>query len=106
MPGTNTVAYWFPFVIYEENEMLWTQPQRSYSQHVFFFVTYKWPQEARVLQYTSLEMRAMDKHYSLLDPFVSYENDDLLWIQPQRSYSQHLFFFITYEWAQEAGVLQ
>jgi hypothetical protein len=35
-------------------------------------------QEARVLNYTSLKMRARDKHFSLLDPFVSYENDDLL----------------------------
>ncbi len=42
-----------------------------YSQHFIFLVTYKWAQYARVLHYIKLERVAMDKHSSLLDPFVS-----------------------------------
>ena len=44
------------------------------------------------------------QHPSLLGPFVSYEEKELLWIHLQESYSQHFIFIVTYEWAQEAGV--
>ena len=35
-----------------------------------------------VLLYTRLERLATDKHSSLLDPFVSYEENEVLWIRP------------------------
>jgi len=36
-----------------------------------------------VLHYTRLRRLAGDKHSSLLDPFVSYEENEVLWIWPQ-----------------------
>jgi hypothetical protein len=47
--------------------------QEPYSQHFVFFVTYEWTWQARVLQKTTLERLAREKHSSLLEPFVSYE---------------------------------
>ncbi len=52
--------------------------QGAYSQHFIFFVTYHWAQKARVLHYTRLERLARGKHSSLLDPFVSYEENEVL----------------------------
>ncbi len=49
-----------------------------YSQHFIFIITYKWGQYGTVLIYTSRERLARDKHSSLLDPFVSYEQNELL----------------------------
>ncbi len=43
------------------------------SQQIIFFVTYSWAQWVRVLHQTSMERLAKNKHSSLLDPFVSYE---------------------------------
>ncbi len=40
---------------------------RAYSQHLIFFVTYEWVQQAVVLQYTRMEKLARRKHSSLLD---------------------------------------
>jgi hypothetical protein len=38
------------------------------------------------------------KSSSLLDPFVSYEENKVLWIHLQGPYSQHYIFFVTYVW--------
>jgi hypothetical protein len=80
-----------PFVSYEENEVLWIWLQVSYSQHFIFLVTYHWTQQAIVLHYTRLKWLARDKRSCLLDPFVGYEENEVLWIQLQVLYSQHLF---------------
>jgi hypothetical protein len=71
------------FISYEGNKVLWTQPQGTYSQHFIFFIAYKWVQQATVLLYSRLESLARDKRASLLDPFISYEGNKVLWIQPQ-----------------------
>jgi hypothetical protein len=49
-----------------------------YSQHFIFVITYELAQYGTVLIYTSRERLARDKHSSLLDPFVSYEENKLL----------------------------
>ncbi len=43
---------------------------------------------------------AVYKHFDLLRPFVSEEENEVLWIRSQVQYSQHFFVFITYEWSQ------
>jgi hypothetical protein len=50
-----------------------------------------------VLHYTCLKKLALDK--SVLGPFLSYEENEVFWMQTLWPYSQHLIFFITYEWA-------
>jgi hypothetical protein len=52
--------------------------QGVFSQHFIFLVTYHWAQNARVLQYNKLERLARDKHSCSLDPFVSYEENEVL----------------------------
>ncbi len=67
-----------------------------YSQHFIFFVTYEWTKKARMLHYAGLESLARDKYSSLLGPFVSYEENDVLWKFLLGLYSQNFFFFVTY----------
>jgi hypothetical protein len=67
---------------YKENKVLWIWSLVSKSQHFIFFATYKWAQQARVLDYTRLEILAMDKHYSLLGSFSIYKENEVLWIGP------------------------
>jgi hypothetical protein len=45
------------------------------SKVVFSTLHYEWAQQARVLCYNRLERFASNKHSSLLDPFVSYEEN-------------------------------
>ncbi len=45
------------------------------------------------------------KHSSLLGQFVSYEENEVLWIRPQGPYSQRFIFFITYELANKLEYL-
>ncbi len=73
---------------------------RSYSQHFIFFVAYEW-----VFHNTWLERLAEDKHSCLLDPFVSYTKNEVLWIYTLGLYSQNFIFFVAYKWAQKARVL-
>ncbi len=47
-----------------------------------------------------MERVATDKHPSLLGPYVSYEENKVLFIQSHVQYSQHLILLLTYEWAQ------
>jgi hypothetical protein len=58
-----------------------------------------------VLHDTWLERFARDKHSNLLDPFLSYEENEGLLIQTLEPYSQHFIFFLTYEYFQQARVL-
>jgi hypothetical protein len=46
---------------------------------------------------------AKNKHSSLLDPFVSYEEYEVFEYVPGAS--QHIIFFVTYSWAQWFRVL-
>jgi hypothetical protein len=52
-----------------------------YSQHFISFATYKWVQLARELHYATLEKLARDKHSSLLCPFVSCKENEVLLIE-------------------------
>jgi hypothetical protein len=82
-----------PFVSYKENVV----NMEPYSQHFVFFVTYEWTWEARVLQNTTLERLAREKHSSLFRPFVIYEKIMFCEYGPwfQGPYSQHVIFFVT-----------
>ncbi len=63
-----------PCIKYKENVVLWIQLHGQCSQHFIFFVTYKWAELAELLYYFNwLKILAMDKHSSLLDPFVSFK---------------------------------
>jgi len=42
-------------------------------------------QQARVFNYTRQEKLASDEHSNLLDPFVTYKENNVLWIRPQDS---------------------
>ncbi len=50
----------------------------------------------QVLHYTWLERLAMDKQSNLLGKFVSYEENKVLWIQPQAFKGPAHFFEISY----------
>jgi hypothetical protein len=76
-----------------------------YSQHFIFFITYEWAQQARMLDYTWLEKLARDKHYSFLGLFISCNENGILCIWDLGTYSQHFIFFVTYDWAQQARML-
>ncbi len=52
------------FISYEENEVLWIQPQGLYSQHFIFFVTYESAQEVRLFHNYKLERLTSDKHFN------------------------------------------
>ncbi len=58
-----------------------------------------------MLHNAGLERPARDQHSGLFDPFLSYEEYEVLWIQPLELYSQPFIFLSTYKWAQYARVL-
>ncbi len=41
---------------------------------------------------------------SLLDPYISYEENEVLWIHLWGPYSQLYIFFIIYVWTQQARI--
>ncbi len=96
----NTRAYWADLSNYEENVVLWIWSRGPNSQDFIFFITYKLAQLARLFHNTKLERLASAEHYNLLDQFVSYEENVLLWIRTQGPSSQHFIFFVTYQSAQ------
>ncbi len=80
-----------PFLSYEENKGFGIRPLESYSQ-AFFFVTYKWVKYAGVLNHGTLKKLTMDKHSSLLDPSLSYEeNRGFLNTAPGTTLTKHYF---------------
>ncbi len=50
------------------------------SQHFIFFITYKWAQQARELHYNRVKDLPVDKHSCLFRAFISYEQNEVLWI--------------------------
>jgi hypothetical protein len=52
--------------------------QQPYSEHIVFFVTYKWTLQAKSLHFSRLDRLAMDKRSGLLGPFVHYEENKVL----------------------------
>ncbi len=81
--------------------------QGPYSQHSIFFITYESAQKARVFHNTMLERLTSDKHSNLLGQFLSYEENEVLWICTQNSTAfnksgHKLSFvsvhFIQYQW--------
>ncbi len=93
-----------PLVSYKENEVIWIQLMRTYSQHFIFFITYEWVQQGRVFVPGMFLQPSVMKHPSSLHPLVSYKENGALWIWLLRQYSQHFIFFITYKWLQQEGV--
>jgi hypothetical protein len=72
---TNTLAYYgTKLIMFLQRYIVHV----SYLQHFIFIVTSKLAQKARMLHYTWLERFALDKHYSLLGPFISYEENKVL----------------------------
>ncbi len=66
---------------------------------------YELVQKARVLHNVKLERLTRDNHSSLLGSFLSYEENEVLWIQTLGTYSKHLIFFVIYKSIQKARVL-
>ena len=52
-----------------------------YLHHFMSFVTYQWAQYFRELHYTMLERSAREKRSSFLGPFVSLEENEVMWIR-------------------------
>ncbi len=50
----------------------WQNVQLPYSQHLNFFVTYEWAQQASVFVRVKPFKLSLMEHSSLLGPFVSY----------------------------------
>ncbi len=67
-----------PLISYKTIEELWVWPRGLYSQCFIFYVTNEWPQQARVLNYASLERLVRDKPSSLLGPSLRYEENEVL----------------------------
>jgi hypothetical protein len=78
--------------------------QWPYSQHFIFFVSYDRAQKARVFVHSKPFQPSVTKHYSFIGTSTSYRENEVLYIHPQKSYSQHFIFFVSYEWAQKARV--
>ncbi len=97
LPGDKHSSLLCTFWSYKENEELRNWPLGLYRQHLIFFVTYKSAQLARTVHYTRLESLTRGEHSSLLGPFLSYKQIEVLrkWLYPQ-----HFIFFVTYELAQ------
>ncbi len=55
-----------------------TKCKRNFSINIYFFVTNKITQKARVLHYTRLEKLAKDDNSNLLDPFQSNKESEVL----------------------------
>jgi hypothetical protein len=71
----------------QKNVLYWVGiEQRPYLQHFIFFVTFDLNQKATALYYTKPEGLASEKHSGLLEPFVSYVENEVLQIQSQVSY--------------------
>jgi hypothetical protein len=47
----------------------------------------------------------LTKQSSLFGPFISYEENEVLWMQPQGLYSLYFIFFITYDWTNTSKCL-
>ncbi len=86
------------FLSYEEKEVLWMQQIGHNICGLIFFLTYRWVQKARVLNYLRLERFTMDKQFSLLGLFLSYEEYEVLWMQQIGHNICGLIFFLTYRW--------
>ncbi len=69
-----------------------------------FIFNYKWFQKAKVFVTGKPFHSSVMQHSYLLGPFVSYEESEVLWIQSQGPYSQHLILFVTNEWFQKDRV--
>ncbi len=65
------------------------------SQNFIFCVTYEWAQKASVFVPDEHFQRTEMQHSSLLGQFVRYEENRVLWIQPQGAYSQFFMLFAT-----------
>ncbi len=92
-----------------QNALYWIELEKNgknlwlYSQDFIFFITYKEAQYVGVLRYSKLERLADGKHPSLLGSFIcfiSYEENEVLWIWLLGQHSKHFIFFVTPKWAQ------
>jgi hypothetical protein len=56
-------------------------------------------QKAKLLNYIGWEGWIVIKNSSLMDPFVGYEENDVLFIQPIRPHAQNFILLVTYKMA-------
>ncbi len=96
LSGTNTLAYWNPFISYVENELLRLRTQGSISQHLVFFETYEWAQKASVFVLGKTFWPDLLQHSSFLGPYISYTGNEMLWILSQFNNSQIHLSLIKY----------
>jgi hypothetical protein len=61
--------------------------QGAYSQHIFFFTTFGWAQQARMLHNIRLQRLSYVKRCKLSVQFVSYEEKEVLWIRSRWTFS-------------------
>jgi hypothetical protein len=71
-----------------------------YEEHFIFYVTYEWPQQARMLDPGKPFQPSVMKHSCILCPFVSSKENEVLGIRSLGSYAEHFIFYVTYKWAQ------
>ncbi len=60
---------------------------------------------SKLVCYIKFSWKYLPAQSSFFGPFVSYKENEVLWIQSQVPYSQHFIFFVTYKWVQLASVL-
>jgi hypothetical protein len=72
--ASNNHSLFATFISYEENEVFRMWLQGPYTQCLIFVVNYKL---ARVLHSTSLERFAIHNHSCLLDPVISYKENEV-----------------------------
>jgi hypothetical protein len=90
-------SLWGSFLSYQENEVVWKSCLVQYSWYFIFFLAYKWVQKARVFVRGMPFQPSVMWHSSLLSSFLSYKENEQLWIQSLVQYSRHFIFFVTYE---------
>ncbi len=78
-----------PIESHEENEVLWICPLELHSQHLIFFVTYKKLQLATVFVPNKPFHFSVIQHSSLLGPYESYKENEVLRIRPLELNSVH-----------------
>ncbi len=103
LPGTNNLAYWAHSKVMKKMKCCEYGTWSCIHNASFSSQLTNGPIKP-VIHYTMLERLARDKQSSLLGPFESKEEIEVLWMRHLKPYSQCFIFFPTYEWAQQASV--
>ncbi len=62
-----------------------------------FSITYEWVQQATVFVLGKPLQPSEMWHSSLMDAYISYRENEVLWLWSHGLYTQHLIFFVTYK---------